>query len=460
MDKKAIHQYANIKVIGVGGAGGNAINRMIADSLQGVEFWVVNTDLQALNISLAEHRLQIGEKLTKGLGGGAQPAVGGQAAKESKDDIEAAIEGADMVFITAGMGGGTGTGAAPVVANIAKENGALTVAVVTKPFGFEGPIRAKQAEEGLDNLRKEVDALIVIPNDKLLQVVERVTSLVDSFKIADDVLKQGVQGIADLITIPGLVNLDFADVKTIMSNSGSAMMGIGRASGENRAVEAAEKAISSPLLEETITGATGVLLNVSGGKSLTLHEVNDVAEIIYSAIHEEAQILFGSVINDNLPEGSEDEIMVTVIATGFNNSRLDKLENDEIEQTNKYNNSLVQEEEEILDKPILDAKENSYKQFEKPTFTVNELVQRRQSMDSSETPNQNPFQQESQFQSENESSNSFTNNFSSRNEQFNQQASKPSFPTQNPFGSSNSEAIEEKDDMPEDLNVPPFLRNF
>ena len=314
MEKKAIHQYANIKVIGVGGAGGNAVNRMIASSLGGVEFWVVNTDLQALNISLAEHRLQIGEKLTKGLGGGAQPAVGGQAAKESKDDIEAALSGADMVFITAGMGGGTGTGAAPVIANIAKEQGALTVAVVTKPFRFEGPIRARQAEEGLEYLRSQVDALIVIPNDKLLQVVERETSLVDrSFKIADDVLKQGVQGIADLITNPGLVNLDFADVKTVMANSGSAMMGIGKASGENRAVEAAEKAISSPLLEETINGATGVLLNVSGGPSLALHEVNDVADIIYSAVDKEANILFGSVIEESLGE----EIMVTVIATGF-----------------------------------------------------------------------------------------------------------------------------------------------
>jgi cell division protein FtsZ len=313
MEKKPIQQYANIKVIGVGGAGGNAVNRMIASSLQGVEFWAMNTDIQALNVSLAEHQLQIGEKLTKGLGGGAQPAVGAQAAKESRNDIEAALEGADMVFITAGMGGGTGTGAAPIVAAVAKEQGALTVAVVTKPFRFEGPIRAKQAADGLDELRSQVDALIVIPNDKLLQVVERVTSLVDSFAIADDVLKQGVQGIANLITTPGLVNLDFADVKTIMANSGSAMMGIGRASGENRAVEAAEKAISSPLLEETITGATGVLLNISGGSNLTLHEVNDVADIIYASVDSDANILFGSVIDADLG----DDIMVTVIATGF-----------------------------------------------------------------------------------------------------------------------------------------------
>ena len=307
------NHYAKIKVIGVGGGGGNAVNRMIASSLKGVEFWAMNTDLQAINVSLAEHKLQIGTKLTKGLGGGAKPSIGEQAAKESREDIERAIEGADMVFLTAGMGGGTGTGAAPVVANIAKEMGALTIGVVTKPFRFEGPIRARQAEEGLENLREQVDALIVIPNDKLLQVVEKMTSLVDAFRIADDVLRQGVQGIADLITIPGLVNLDFADVKTVMNESGSAMMGIGRADGENRAVEAAENAILSPLLEETITGATGVILNVTGGSNLTLHEVNEAADIIYGAVDPDANILFGSVIDESL----KDEILVTVIATGF-----------------------------------------------------------------------------------------------------------------------------------------------
>ena len=385
MDKKSIHQYANIKVVGVGGGGGNAVNRMIASSLQGVEFWVVNTDLQALNISLADHRLQIGEKLTKGLGGGAQPAVGAEAAKESNNDIEAALEGADMVFITAGMGGGTGTGAAPVIAKIAKEQGALTVAVVTKPFRFEGPIRAKQANDGLEELRSQVDALIVIPNDKLLQVVERVTSLVDSFKIADDVLKQGVQGIADLITIPGLVNLDFADVKTIMANSGSAMMGIGKASGENRAVEAAEKAISSPLLEETINGATGVLLNVSGGESLTLHEVNDVADIIYSAVDPEANILFGSVIDEAL----KDEIMVTVIATGFNPDEnqfsTESLEDNQLNISNNVDN--VQHQENNINSPLQAQEEpqvvnvnNSFKTFEKQPS--DELIQRRKSIES------------------------------------------------------------------------------
>jgi cell division protein FtsZ len=311
-----LKQYANIKVMGVGGAGGNAVNRMIGAGLKGIEFWVINTDLQALNVSLSEHKLQIGTKITKGLGCGAMPESGEQSARESKEDIEMALEGADMVFITAGMGGGTGTGAAPVVAKIAKEMGALTIGVVTKPFKFEGPVRTRQGEEGIKRLKEHVDALIVIPNDKLLQVIERMTSMVDAFKIADDVLRQGVQGIADLITIPGLINLDFADVKTIMRESGSAMMGIGRATGENRALEAAEKAISSPLLEETINGATGVLINVSGSQSLTLHEVHDAADVIYAAVDPNAHIIFGSVIDERL----KDEMVVTVIATGFNRS--------------------------------------------------------------------------------------------------------------------------------------------
>lgn len=299
--------------MGVGGGGGNAVNQMIGSGVRGVEFCVINTDIQSLNVSLAENKLQIGTKLTKGLGGGAIPAVGEQAAKESKEDIEGVLQGADMVFITAGMGGGTGTGAAPVVAKIAKDLGALTIGVVTKPFRFEGPVRNRQAEEGLKRLREQVDALIVIPNDKLLQVVQRMTSMLDAFRIADDVLRQGVQGIADLITVPGLINLDFADVKTIMLNSGSAMMGIGRASGENRAVEAANQAIASPLLEETIHGATGVILNITGGEDLSLHEVHNAADVIYGAVDPDANILFGSVIDDNM----KDSIMVTVIATGF-----------------------------------------------------------------------------------------------------------------------------------------------
>jgi len=312
-----LKKFANIKVMGIGGGGGNAVNRMVAEGVQGVEFWAINTDIQALNVSLADHKIQIGAKLTKGLGGGAIPSVGEQSAKESKEDIEMALEGSDMVFITAGMGGGTGTGAAPVVARIAKDMGALTIAVVTKPFRFEGPVRSRQAEEGIENLREQVDALIVIPNDKLLSVVEKMTSMLEAFKIADDVLRQGVQGIADLITIPGLINLDFADVKTVMRNSGSAMMGIGRATGEGRAVAAARQAIASPLLEETIDGATGVILNITGGDNLALHEVHEAADIIYNTVDANANILFGSVINPSLGN----ELVITVIATGFNRNK-------------------------------------------------------------------------------------------------------------------------------------------
>jgi cell division protein FtsZ len=309
-------RFANIKVVGIGGGGSNAVNRMVASGLTGVEFITINTDLQALNTSLAEKTLQVGSKLTKGLGAGADPNKGKSAAEESKEDISTVLDGADMVFLTAGMGGGTGTGASPVVADIARSKGALVIGVVTKPFRFEGPIRMRQAEEGTDKLREKVDAMFVIPNDKLLQVVEKNTSLVEAFKVADDVLRQGVQGIADLITVPGLINLDFADVRTIMTNAGSAMMGIGTGTGENRAVEAAEAAISSPLLEETINGATGVILSVSGGSDLTLHEVNAAADVIYNAVDPNANIIFGAVINEKL----EGEVLITVIATGFKSS--------------------------------------------------------------------------------------------------------------------------------------------
>ncbi|MBI5399923.1 cell division protein FtsZ [Candidatus Saganbacteria bacterium] len=305
--------FAVIKVFGVGGGGTNAVNRMIGAGVKGVEFWGVNTDNQALNVSLADHKLQIGVKLTKGLGAGANPEVGQRAAEESSADIKLALEGSDMVFITAGMGGGTGTGASPVIASLAKEMGCLTVGVVTKPFRFEGPVRISQAETGVALLKEKVDALIVIPNDKLLQVVEKKTSIIEAFKIADDVLRQGVKGISDLITVPGLINLDFADVRTIMYEAGSAMMGIGTGSGENRAVEAAEAAISSPLLEETITGAKGVIFNVTGGSDLTLYEVNEAAEVIYSAVDPDANIIFGAVIDEKL----QGDIVVTVIATGF-----------------------------------------------------------------------------------------------------------------------------------------------
>ncbi len=307
------HRTAHIKVIGVGGGGSNAVNRMIESNLKGVDFIAVNTDSQALHFAKAEQKIQIGAKLTRGLGAGANPEIGFKAAEESRDEIVNYLKGADMVFITAGMGGGTGTGAAPVVAQIAKEVGALTVGVVTKPFLFEGRKRASQAETGIANLKEQVDTLIVIPNEKLLEVVDKNTSINDAFRIADDVLRQGVQGISDLITVPGLINLDFADVKTIMQETGSALMGIGVGSGENRAVVAARAAISSPLLETSIEGAKGVLLNITGSSNLGLFEVNEAAEIISQAADPEANIIFGAVIDDSL----EDEVRVTVIATGF-----------------------------------------------------------------------------------------------------------------------------------------------
>ncbi len=308
-----LEQFAAIKVIGVGGGGNNAVNRMILAGLQGVDFVAINTDAQALLLSQASYRIQIGEKLTKGLGAGANPEVGEKAAQESRDEIIKALKGADMVFITAGMGGGTGTGAAPIVAECAKEVGALTVGVVTKPFSFEGRRRLSQAERGIAKLKEKVDTLITIPNDRLMQVVDKRTSIMEAFRIADDVLRQGVQGISDLIAVPGLINLDFADVKTIMLETGSALMGIGIATGDNRAVAAAEAAIKSPLLETSIEGAKGVLLNITGGTSLGLFEVNEAAEIIARAADPEANIIFGAVIDEKF----SDEVRVTVIATGF-----------------------------------------------------------------------------------------------------------------------------------------------
>ncbi|MGO4887866.1 cell division protein FtsZ [Anaerobacillus sp. MEB173] len=306
-------QLATIKVIGVGGGGSNAVNRMIENGLQGVEFIAVNTDAQALHLSKAETKLQLGGKLTRGLGAGANPEIGKKAAEESKEQLEEVLAGADMVFITAGMGGGTGTGAAPVIAQIAKEIGALTVGVVTRPFTFEGRKRSSQAAGGIGALKENVDTLIVIPNDRLLEIVDKNTPMLEAFREADNVLRQGVQGISDLIAVPGLINLDFADVKTIMSDKGSALMGIGIATGENRAAEAAKKAISSPLLETSIDGAQGVLMNITGGTNLSLYEVHEAAEIVSDASDHEVNMIFGSVINENL----KDEIVVTVIATGF-----------------------------------------------------------------------------------------------------------------------------------------------
>lgn len=309
-------RVANIKVIGVGGGGGNAVNRMIESDVTGVEFWSINTDAQALTNSKASKKLQIGQKLTRGLGAGGNPAMGEKAAEESRDEIASAIGEADLVFITAGMGGGTGTGAAPIVAEIAKERGILTVGVVTRPFGFEGRRRANQAHSGIDALQSRVDTMILIPNDRLLSVITEQTGLRDAFLFADEVLLQGVQGISNIITTPGLVNVDFADVKAVMADAGSALMGIGIGSGKTRAREAANAAISSPLLESSIEGAKGVVLNITGGNDMTLHEVNTAADTIYEVVDPNANIIFGAVIDEQL----QGEIRITVIATGFNKS--------------------------------------------------------------------------------------------------------------------------------------------
>jgi len=305
--------FAVIKVVGVGGGGSNAVNRMIQEGLKGVDFIALNTDAQALYLSKAPHRIQLGQQVTKGLGAGGDPEIGQQAAEESREQILASLKGADMVFITAGMGGGTGTGAAPIVAECARENGALTVGVVTRPFTFEGHRRQVQAEQGIENLKGRVDTLITIPNDRLLQVVDKKTSILEAFRVADDVLRQGVQGISDLVTVPGLINLDFADVRTIMRETGTALMGIGTAGGEGRAAAAAKAAIASPLLETSIEGARGVLLNITGGPDLGLFEVNEAAEVVAQAADPEANIIFGAVIDETI----RDEVRVTVIATGF-----------------------------------------------------------------------------------------------------------------------------------------------
>lgn len=328
---------AKIKVIGVGGGGGNAVNRMVIEGIKGVEFITVNTDKQAMNVSKAPVKMQIGEKLTKGLGAGANPDIGLQAAEESRDEIAEMLKGADMVFVTAGMGGGTGTGAAPIVAQIAKEMGILTVGVVTKPFAFEGPQRMRSAERGLENLRRAVDTLVVIPNSKLLDIVDRNASITQAFSKSDEVLKQGVQGISDLIAETGLINLDFADVKTIMMDSGMAHMGIGRASGENRAEEAAKQAIESPLLDTSIQGARRVLLNITGGPTMTLYEVDVAAALIQKCVDQEANIIFGSVIDENMG----DDISVTIVATGFENDPMTNMRQNSI--LGKFSNSATRQ---------------------------------------------------------------------------------------------------------------------
>ena len=310
-------QVAKIKVIGVGGGGNNAVNRMIESGVKGVEFIVANTDLQVLNVSKAPTKIQIGEALTGGRGAGAKPEVGREAALESKKELEEALSGADMIFVTCGMGGGTGTGAAPVIASIAQELGALTVGIVTKPFSFEGKKRMEQANKGLEELKNNVDTLIVIPNDKLREIIDKSTPLLESFKEVDNVLRRGVQSISDLIAVAGLINLDFADVKTVMEKRGKALIGIGIGVGENRAREAAEQAISSPLLETSISGATDAIINVTGGNNLTLFEVEEANEVIRANAHTDMNTIFGAVINENL----NDEIIVTVIATGFDDEK-------------------------------------------------------------------------------------------------------------------------------------------
>ena len=337
MDGVTMNQIVKIKVVGVGGGGMNAVNRMINGGVKNVEFVVINTDKQVLDVSPAETKLQIGKNVTNGLGAGANPETGREAAIESKDEIRAALEGADMVFVTCGMGGGTGTGASPIVAEIAQDLGALTVGIVTKPFRFEGNRRMEQAIIGVDELKKHVDSLIVIPNDKLRDIIDKSTSMPDAFREVDNVLHRGVQSISDLIAVSGLINLDFADVKAVMENRGNALIGIGLATGENRAIEAAKQAVSSPLLETSIVGATDAIINVTGGKSLTLFEAEDAAEVVRASANTDINIIFGAVINENL----DDEVIVTVIATGFDDE--DKSKEENIEEPKKSINMMDDE---------------------------------------------------------------------------------------------------------------------
>lgn len=355
---------AKIKVIGVGGGGGNAVNRMIASEVAGVEFWSINTDAQALAQTSASKRLQMGQKLTRGLGAGGNPAIGQKAAEESREEIAQALEGSDLVFITAGMGGGTGTGAAPIVAEVAKEIGALTVGVVTRPFTFEGRRRTSQADEGITALQSRVDTLIVIPNNKLLEVINDQMPVQQAFTVADDILRQGVQGISDIITIPGLVNVDFADVRAVMADAGSALMGIGLGSGKSRAREAAVAAISSPLLESSIDGARGVVLNITGGDDLTLHEVNAAAETVYEVVDPNANIIFGAVIDERL----QGEIRITVIATGFSG---------EAQSTPAMMEAPRQTMRRPVDRTPKPAAEPVYDPNQRPGLDIPEFLQRR-----------------------------------------------------------------------------------
>ncbi len=359
----------NIKVIGVGGGGGNAVNRMISSGLSGVEFWLMNTDLQVLVNGKTNHRIQLGSSSTQGLGAGGDPSVGEKAAEEAQQEITQALEGADMVFITAGMGGGTGTGAAPVVAKLAKQLGILTIAVVTKPFTWEGKKRQNQANAGLEKLKESVDAVIVVPNDKLLQVVDRQVSLQESFIIVDEVLLRGVQGISDIITVPGIINVDFADVKTVMQSSGSALMGIGRAQGEGRAVKAAQQAINSQLLESSINGASGVIVNITGGPDMGIHEISDAASIIHDAVLDDATVIIGTAVNENI----QGEIQITVIATGFelkNNSPVSTFGSSSSVDGSKQLNAVdfFSGAFNNQPKPVLSSSSNNFTNIEIPDF--------------------------------------------------------------------------------------------
>ncbi len=354
--KPEIETFAKIKVIGVGGSGGSAVNRMIDSGVKGVEFIAINTDVQALHYNKANTKLHIGKSITRGLGAGMNPELGKQSAEESQNEIRETLKDADMVFVTCGLGGGTGTGAAPIVAEIARDLGALTVAVVTKPFSFEGAQRQNIAERGLTELTDKVDTIITIPNDKLLQVIDKKTSLLDAFMVVDEILRQGVQGIAELITIPGLINVDFADVKAVMANAGSALMGIGQASGENKAIEAAKAAVNSPLLEMNIEGARGILFTITGGPNLGMNEVNEAAKVITASADEDAKIIFGTVIDEKL----KDEIKVTVVATGFDG----KISNDpSLSQERVYtpSNFIKEQEKEEIKKEKKKQKISSLK---------------------------------------------------------------------------------------------------
>lgn len=375
-DKSREMSKANIKVVGVGGAGSNAVNRMIAAGLNGIEFWSCNTDAQALELSSAKNRIQIGVKLTRGLGAGGNPTIGEKAAEESREEIANALSGADMVFIAAGMGGGTGTGAAPIVAEVAKELGALTVGVVTKPFLFEGKRRSNQADSGIGQVKERVDTLITIPNQRLLEVVDHRASMQDAFVEADKVLMQGVQAISDIITVPGLINVDFADVKAIMQTAGSALMGVGKATGEGRAIEAARNAISSPLLETTIDGASGVIFTVTGGPDLTLHEVQEAANVVYSSVSEDANIIFGAIIDERV----HGEVLITVIATGFDMVRQEPVKARASQQQNNPASNNVTSKKETAEVATAAAKPSGeFKKLASDILDIPEFLRARQS---------------------------------------------------------------------------------